>query len=86
MSRITSGIPIFAFTSNLTIRKARLYRVVYPVKYDIINTSPHEANKEIVEHLLGRNYVRNNNVVIITKEGLSGRRDETNNLKIVKVR
>ena len=86
MSRITSGIPIFAFTRNLsTIRKARLYRGVYPVKYDITHSSPLEANKEIVEHLRSKNYVRNDDIVIITKGDLSGHRGGTNNLKIVKV-
>ncbi|MCY4283676.1 MAG: pyruvate kinase, partial [Gammaproteobacteria bacterium] len=44
MSRISSGIPILAFTRHTaTMRKVRLYRGVYPVQFDITHTDPLEA-------------------------------------------
>ena len=86
MSRISSGIPIYAFTRNLaTIRKARLYRGVYPIYFDITHTDPLEANKEIVADLAAQNAVSIGDIVIITKGDLRGRQGGTNNMKIVQV-
>jgi pyruvate kinase len=85
MSRISSGIPIFAFTRHVgTMRKVRLYRGVYPVHFDITHTAPMEANRSIVDTLLGRGIVRDGDFVIISKGDLSGHRGGTNNMKIVR--
>ena len=86
MSRISSRIPILAFTRNAsTMRKVRLYRDVYPIHFDITHTDPLEANKEIVAILLKRKLVSNGDIVLITKGDLRGRRGGTNNLKIIRV-
>lgn len=86
MSRISSGIPIYAFTRNLsTIRKTRLYRGVYPVYFDITHTDPLEANKAIIENLVHQEAVADGDLVIITKGDLRGHRGGTNNMKIVRV-
>jgi pyruvate kinase len=59
MSRISSGMPIFAFTRNTsTLRKVKLYRGVYPVPFDITHTNPLEANKEIIEKLVEKNALK----------------------------
>jgi pyruvate kinase len=84
MSRISSGIPIFAFTRHVgTMRKVRLYRGVYPVHFDITHTAPMEANRQIVDTLLARGVVQQGDFVIITRGDLSGHRGGTNNMKIV---
>jgi len=86
MSRISSGIPIFAFTRHsATRRRVTLYRGVYPVKFDITHTDPLMANKEIIDVLLEKKVVQNGDYVIITKGDLRGRRGGTNNMKIIKV-
>ena len=86
MSRISSGIPIFAFTRHPeTRRRVTLYRGVYPVKFDITHTDPLEANKEIIDVLLEQKIVTNGDFVVITKGDLRGRRGGTNNMKIIKV-
>ena len=86
MSRISSGIPIFAFTRHSsTRRRVTLYRGVYPVKFDITHTDPLMANKEIIDELLAKKVVSNGDYVIITKGDLRGRRGGTNNMKILKV-
>ena len=86
MSRISSGIPILAFTRHTaTMRKVRLYRGVYPIQFDITHTDPLEANEEIVAILLRRKLVAEGDIVLITKGDLRGRRGGTNNLKIVRV-
>ncbi len=86
MSRISSGIPIFAFTRHAeTRRRVSLYRGVYPIKFDITHTDPLEANKEIIDELMERGVVTDGDFVVITKGDLRGRRGGTNNMKIIKV-
>lgn len=86
MSRISSGIPIFAFSRHeSTRRKVTLYRGVYPVKFDITHTDPLEANKEIIDLLMQNNIVTEGDIVIITKGDLRGKRGQTNNMKIIRV-
>jgi pyruvate kinase len=86
MSRIKSGIPIFAFTRNeSTRRRVSLYRGVYPMKFDITHTDPLEANKEIMEELMERNIVKDGDYIIITKGDLRGLRGGTNNMKLIRV-
>ncbi len=86
MSRISSGIPIFAFTRHVgTQRKVKLFRGVYPIGFDITHTDPLEANKEMIEILMKRGIVKETDAVIITKGDLRGSRGGTNNMKIIRV-
>jgi pyruvate/2-oxoglutarate dehydrogenase complex dihydrolipoamide acyltransferase (E2) component len=86
MSRISSGIPIFAFTRHTsTRRRVAMYRGVYPIKFDITHTDPLEANKEMIDILLEFGAVEAGDFVIITKGDLRGRRGGTNNMKIIQV-
>ncbi|MCW8932641.1 MAG: pyruvate kinase [Gammaproteobacteria bacterium] len=86
MSRIGSGIPIFAFTGHVdTRRKVTLYRGVVPVSFDINTTDHAELNMEVVDELKRRGSVRDGDLVIITKGDLSGVMGGTNAMKIVKV-
>ena len=86
MSRISSGIPIYAFTRHTaTRRRVALYRGVYPMKYDITHTDPLEANKQMIDQLIEQNVVVERDFVIITKGDLRGKRGATNNMKIIQV-
>jgi pyruvate kinase len=86
MSRISSGLPIFAFTRHTsTRRRVSLYRGVYPVKFDITHTDPLEANKQMIDQLMAIGAVEDGDFVIITKGDLRGRRGGTNNMKIIQV-
>ena len=86
MSRISSGIPIFAFTRHTTTRRrVALYRGVYPMKFDITHTDPLEANKQMIDQLIEQNIVAEGDFVIITKGDLRGERGATNNMKIIQV-
>lgn len=86
MSRISSGIPIFAFTRHLnTMRKVKLYRGVYPILFDVTSTDTVKINQELVDVLTEHKIVREGELVIITKGDLRGRRGGTNNMKIVTV-
>lgn len=86
MSRIGSGIPIFAFTDHVdTRRKVTLYRGVVPVSFDITTSDHATLNMEIVDELKRRGTVRDGDLVIITKGDLAGVMGGTNAMKIVKV-
>ncbi|MBK5963637.1 pyruvate kinase [Thiocystis minor] len=86
MSRISSGIPIYAMTRFApTRRKVRLFRGVYPVSFDVATTDIHEVNCEVIEELLRRGTVRDGDLVIITKGDRSGVEGQTNIMKIMRV-
>ncbi len=86
MSRISSGIPIYAMTRHVdTRRKVTLFRGVYPVSFDVTTTDHAEVNREAVDELLRRGAVRDGDLVIITKGDLMGVHGGTNAMKIVKV-
>lgn len=86
MSRIGSGIPIFAFTSHVdTRRKVTLYRGVVPVSFDITTTDHATLNMEVVDELKRRGSIRDGDRVIITKGDLAGVMGGTNAMKIVTV-
>jgi pyruvate kinase len=86
MSRISSGIPIYALTPHVsTRRKVTLFRGVYPISFDLRGTDTVRANKEVVEELLRRGAIRRDDLVIITKGDFDGREGATNVMKIVRV-
>ena len=86
MSRISSGIPIYALTPHVeTRRKVTLYRGVYPVNFSVQSSNHALVNKEAVDELVRRGAVRKGDIVIITKGDLMGVHGGTNAMKIVTV-
>jgi pyruvate kinase len=87
MSRISSGIPIFALTSHeKTCRKVTMYRGVYPIFFDEKGiTDHHVLNLKIAEELLRLKLVLEEDMVILTKGDLTGRTGGTNALKIARI-
>ena len=86
MSRISSGIPIFAMTRHeATRRRVTLYRGVYPVAFDVMHTNPDHVLKHAAEELRKRGAVKDGDFVICTKGEFSGVTGGTNSLKIVRV-
>ncbi len=86
MSRISSGIPIYALTSHVeTRRKVTLYRGVYPVSFEVETTDHAMVNKEAIDELMRRGAVRKGDLVIIAKGDLMGAHGGTNAMKIVRV-
>ncbi len=85
MSRISSGIPIFALTPHVTTRrKVTLFRGVYPVSFTVDHDDHAALNKEAVDELKRRGVVRDGDIVIITKGDLEVQ-GSTNALKLVRV-
>lgn len=86
MSRISSGIPIYALTPHVeTQRKITLYRGVYPIAFNIATTNQTKVNLEAVEELKKRGLIKNDDLVIITKGDLVGVQGGTNTMKIVRI-
>lgn len=86
MSRISSGIPIYALTPHIqTLRKVALYRGIYPIKFDVSSTDHAVVNKAVIAELMRRQAVKDGDLVIITKGDLVGVHGGTNAMKIVRV-
>jgi pyruvate kinase len=86
MSRISSGVPIYALTSHVeTRRKVTLYRGVYPVAFEITTSDHATLNREAIDELRRRGAVRDGDMVIITKGDLTGVLGGTNAMKIAVV-
>jgi len=86
MSRISSGIPIFAFSSRPeTLGRVVLYRGVFPVLFTENLQDHAEVNRQIVDKLRKRKSAENGDTFIITKGDLSGIPGGTNALKVVVV-
>ncbi|HEX2237653.1 MAG TPA: pyruvate kinase [Gammaproteobacteria bacterium] len=86
MSRISSGIPIYALTRHdRTCRRVALYRGVYPVKFTTSVTEHVQANREAEKVLIEAGVVQKGDLVIITKGDLMGREHGTNSMRIANV-
>lgn len=87
MSRVRSGIPVYAFTRHeSTRRRVTLYRGVYPVGFDVLSARFSTRKYErIFEQLLSEGAVSPGDRIIVTHgefEGISG---GTNTMQILTV-
>ncbi len=85
MSRISSGIPIFALSCQASARsKMTLYKGVYPIRFEEL---PHvdsmQANQFIIDKLKQRGAINDGDVIIITKGDFKGISGGTNLMKII---
>ena len=85
MSRISSGIPIFAFSSQeKTLGKVTLFRGVFPMYFELNGKDDHaEVNREIVAKLKRWHKAKDGDKFIITKGDLTGVEGGTNALKVI---
>ncbi|ALG66640.1 pyruvate kinase [Beggiatoa leptomitoformis] len=84
MSRISSGIPIYAFSRHLeTCQKVTLYRGVYPVHLDLAAFDIVEVNHAVLNRLQSSGAVSDGDLVIITKGDLRGISGGTNLMKVI---
>jgi len=86
MSRISSGLPIFAFSRHVsTRRKANLYRGVYPVVFDRSADRSRGIYKTIIGELVRRKIVEDGDLIIITRGDRMGESGGTNTMKLLRV-
>ncbi len=73
MSRISSGIPIFALTQNVaTQRKVTLYRGVYPIKVEFDKLGPYNVSQSVVDVLHERGIANSGDRIIVTRGDMLG--------------
>ncbi len=86
MSRISSGIPIFAFSSQeKTLGRVTLFRGVFPIYFKLEDQDHAEANRSVVKELRKWNLAKDGDKFIITKGDLNGVEGGTNALKVIVV-
>ncbi|MDX2164770.1 MAG: pyruvate kinase [Gammaproteobacteria bacterium] len=87
MSRIRSGIPIYALTRNIqTQRKMTLFRGVYPLYFTYEeNDRGKVINKRAMEVLIDHRIIKKGDYVIITRGEHTGVAGGTNMMKIARV-
>lgn len=87
MSRISSGIPIFALTSHeKTCRRVTIFRGVYPISFNPEGIVDHAVlNRAIVEEFVSRGLLDKSDTIILTKGDLIGTCGGTNAMKIAKI-
>src|SRR5690606_37607647 len=68
MSRIRSGIPIYAMTRHeATRRRVTLYRGVYALPFDVLHSNPNKVLADAVDVLVKQGAVARGDHIIITK-------------------
>lgn len=87
MSRISSGIPIYALTAHeKTCRRVTIFRGVYPVSFNPTGIHDHAVlNRAILDEFLNRRLVQGDDRLILTKGDLMGTQGGTNAMKIASV-
>jgi pyruvate kinase len=86
MSRISSGIPIYALTPRLsTLSRVTLYRGVYPVRADFTNLPADDVTMGVVDLLKSKNIVESGDRIILTRGDMLGDQGGSNIMKIVTV-
>ena len=86
MSRVSSGIPIFAFSSDeKTLGKATIYRGVCPIFFTHESMDHADVNCRILDTLKKRGLAKDGDKFIITKGDLTGEPGGTNAIKVVTV-
>jgi pyruvate kinase len=86
MSRISSGIPIYALSSQLaTQRRVTLFRGVYPIGFTLNSSDSQQVNIDIVDKLLQLGAVARDDLILITKGDLDGVEGGTNLMKVLRV-
>jgi len=86
MSRISSGIPIYALTPRLgTLSKVTLYRGVYPVRADFSKLAPADVTEGVINLLKSKNIVESGDRIVLTRGDMIGNEGGSNIMKIVSV-
>lgn len=86
MSRISSGIPIFAFSQNeKTRRRVSLYRGVYPVDFKIDFACTSLQHSAAAQELVRLGAAQEGDLVITTSGDNAGERGGTNSMRICRI-
>ncbi|HEY5900685.1 MAG TPA: pyruvate kinase [Burkholderiales bacterium] len=86
MSRLNSGVPIYALTSQTTTRyRCALFRDVFPLMVKYIGHDREELLREAERVLVDNNVVKRGELIVLTIGEPIGKAGGTNTMKIVRV-
>ena len=86
MSRIRSGIPIYAFSrKETTRRRVALYRGVYPIPFDVVHDGGAGGFEAVCRTLLDRGLAAADDQIIFTEGTHAGVEGGTNTMRILTV-
>ena len=86
MSRISSDIPIFAFSScERTLGQVTLYKGVFPIPFAKEKMESSSVTQSLIKALKARGVVKPGDSLIRTKGDLTGATGGTNSLKVINV-
>lgn len=86
MSRLRSGIPIYALTPNITsARRMALYRGVYPLSLNMQTADQHELNQHAIRKCLEQGVIKSGDWVLLSFGDRVGLHGGTNTLKVMQV-
>jgi pyruvate kinase len=86
MSRMRSGLPIYAMTRHeQTRRRVSLYRGVYPVLFDVTHGDSDHVLMRAAQELARLGDVEPGDIAIFTRGDMTGVTGGTNSMKIVRV-
>jgi pyruvate kinase len=86
MSRIRSGLPIYALTRNeQTMRRVALYRGVEAMFFDATAVSEEHLNRELLAGLVAAGKISSGDTVLLTRGQQLGVHGGTNSMQIIQV-
>ncbi|VAW50416.1 Pyruvate kinase [hydrothermal vent metagenome] len=87
MSRISSGIPIYALTPRRdTSRKVTMYRGVYPISVDFDKLGPYHVTDSVVDLMKDKGIIVSGDSIVVTRGDMLGDQSGgSNTMKIVQV-
>jgi pyruvate kinase len=86
MSRIRSGIPIYALCRHATVRRRMmLYRGVYPIAFDVMSYTLQDVDQFAVKTLLEHDIVMTGDKIIISHGDKLGSSGKANTLKVLTI-
>jgi pyruvate kinase len=84
MSRLSSGLPIFALSSqSKTLQRLCLCRGVIPLYFDSTAFDPDSVESIAIEFLLDGGYLQKQDAILLTRGPIMGRAGSTNIMKIL---
>jgi len=86
MSRIRSGLPIYALTRNeATMRRMALYRGVEAMHFDATKVDSDKLNDEVLSGLKAKGELDSGDLVILTRGANIGKNGGTNSMQVLQV-
>jgi len=86
MSRIRSGLPIYALTRNeRTMRRMALFRGVQSMLFDATQLDDIEVNKQVLDGLKAKDYLQSGDLILLTRGAVIGAGTGTNSMQVLQV-